>query len=395
MAADPLDVATARWLTGEGLAVVRDVADRFTAGASPLVVGTELRAAGLDVGFAAAASAAAEARFHAATQGWRVPELLTTSLALQQGSHPVVADWRARRFADDRVADLCAGTGGDAWALTEVAAAVVAVERDEARGLLLNHNLAGRAAAVCGDALAPPVASSVLVHADPSRRTARGRARHLGEYTPDVRSLLEATARFPGRGITVSPAVALDDPHLPTDHELEFIEVDGRLVEAVIWTGALRRSGTVAQATLLPDGLTWTRQAGPRERVAVGGIGTVLIEPTAALVRARAHDDLAMRIGANRIARSRSLLTIDDDPGPSPWYRRHRVEAVLPAQARAVRAWLRTAPEAPLEIAVSGLDADPRRWWDELGRPERGPRGRRLLLVRLDEGAAAISTRAL
>lgn len=393
---DALDEDTARWLTGEGLTVVARIAERFAAGDDALAVGADLRRDGLDGAKAAGAAAAAQARLAATAAGWDTPDLLATTTAVEQASHPLVANWRAQRFAGRPVADLCAGVGGDATALARHAAQVVAVERDAARTILLAHNLRNTPAHVVqGDALAPPVPSQAQIHADPGRRTPRGRARNLGEYLPDVGRLLAVTARFPGRGLTVSPAIDLDDPVLPVEHEMEFLDVGGRLVEAVVWTGELRVPGIAATATLLPEGHQWQRTGGQRAIAPVGPIGALVVEPRPALVRARAHDELAERTGARRIARSRSLLTLDDDPGPSPWYVRFVVEAQLPAQPRAVRAWLRTQEPEPLEIATAGFDADPQRWWHDLGRPDRGPQGRRLLLVRLDDGAAALALRAM
>jgi hypothetical protein len=189
--------------------------------------------------------------------------------------------------------------------------------------------------------------------------------------------------------------VDLDDPDVPAGTEIEFIAVQGRLVEAVLWSGELRRTGVHATATLLPAEHVWSRTTPAIGQVTTAPIGPILVEPSPALVRARAHDGLAERIGAQRVSGVRALLTAQADPGPSPWYRRWAVEAVLPAHQRAVRTWLRSAPEAPLEIATAGIEASPSAWWEALGRPQRGPNGRRLWLLRLDEGGVAVACRSI
>ncbi|MBW3662979.1 MAG: hypothetical protein KY469_07760 [Actinobacteria bacterium] len=391
-----LDEATARWLTAAGREVVTRAAALFAEGEDALRIGVVLREGGLPPARAAAAAMAARARLAASANGWQADELLTTAAALEQASHPLVARWRSRRFAGHDTADLCAGTGSDATAIAATARRLVVVELDPGRVLLLAHNLRHhRAAAVRGDALRPPIAIGVAVHADPSRRTPRGRVRRLARYVPAVPALLAATEEAPGRAITVSPAVDLDDPDLPPGAEIEFIAVQGQLVEAVIWLGELRAPGVHATATLLPEERTWSRTTEVPGEVTIAPIGAILIEPNPALVRARGHDGLAERIGAHRVSRVRALLTTQSDPGPSPWYRRWLVEAVLPAHQRAVRTWLRSAPDAPLEIATAGIEATPSGWWEVLGRPQRGPQGRRLWLLRLDEGGVAVACRAI
>lgn len=397
-----LPVPVAAWLTGPGLGHVDRATAELDDGADELNVGTTLRRE-LTPDRAAAVMGAAVGRGRARAAG--VPNadaLLLTRTSLEQASRPAVSSHRAERFAGaGTVIDLCAGAGIDAVAISRVAG-VVAVERDVARALLLRHNSAasgGDVSVVAGDAARPPVAVSGFVHADPSRRHGGHRARALGDYGPPVPDLLSATAGADGVGIVVSPAVAWDDPALPPDAEVEFIQVGPDLVEAVLWLGDLRRPGARATATLLHAGASRSVAAVPRPTettgaLAVGDVGAWLVEVSPAAVRARLHDVLGAEIGARRIARNRALLTVDTDPGPSPWWRTWQVEAVLPARPRAVRAWLRDAPTLPLEIATHGLDAAPTTWWRGLGSPLRGPDGRRLHLVRTDDGAACIVARS-
>lgn len=393
---EQLDGPTAAWLIADGRQLVADAAARLAAGESLLRVGTDLRGQGLDPVRAAAVTDAAAAR--RAVDAGRSPvpdEWLLTRAGLEQLSDPAVAAWRARRFSGAGVAvDLCAGLGGDAWALAGHAATVIGVERHAARVRLLAHNVRSRAAVVRADALAPPVRPGSLLHADPDRRTPRGRARWLDDHEPPVGRLRRAAARCRARGIgiTVSPALAWHDRALPEEAEIEFLQVDRDLTEAVLWLGALRREARRATATLLPEGRTRSR-SGPVERVAVRAPGAVLVEPAAALVRARLHDELAREQGLWRIAERRALLSGERVP-PSPWWRRWRVEAVLAARPRPVRRWLRDADELPVSVAVHGLQASPEAWLAALGSPPRGPRGRRLHLVRTDDGAVTIVTRS-
>lgn len=375
----------ASWLASpEGAATVRDVAARLAGGEDVLRLATELRRRGMGADRAAAATGCAAAQL---STGRR---LLGPPTALEQASHPQVAAWRARRFATaERVVDLCAGVGGDAVALAREAGSVVAVERDPARTVCLAGN--AREAdvavdAVTGDALGPAVRTTGAVHADPSRRRGDRRARRLADYAPSVGALAARTSASSARAIVVSPAVDLSDPELPRG-EVEFVQVGAGLVEAVVWSGDL--AAATATATLLPAGLQRSRRGDP-DRLPVGAIGGWLVEVAPAAVRARLHDSLGAEIGARRVAERRALLTADDRPPASPWWRARAVEAVLPPRGRAVRAWLRSADERPLEVAAHGVDIAPEAFWRAIGRPPRGPVGRRVDLVRLDDGAVAV-----
>jgi hypothetical protein len=394
-----LEPEVARWLTGaDGLAAVAAATGALDGGRDELAVATELRgAAGLDPARATAVLGAATSRRRARTRWPDADQLLFTPLGLEQASDPEVAAWRARRLDRGEVWDLCAGIGSDTLALAAAGAQVTAVDLDGGRAVLLAHNVAVRQLDVrvlVDDVLQVVLPAAAAMHADPGRRRDGRRVRRLADHQPPVGALLETHADAPTRAVVLSPGVDLDDPDLPADAELEFVQVGDQLVESVLWSGQARRADVRATATLLPAGVSRSRgERGPR--LPVGEVGEVLLQVAPAAVRARLHDELGAEVGARRLAGGRALLTADGVPASSPWYRRRHVETVLPARPRAVRAWLRTADDQPLEIAVHGLDADPTRWWRELGRPPRGPAGRRLELVRTDDGAVAIATTAM
>lgn len=394
-----LDRETARWLVGpEGRAAI-DRATRLLAdGQESLEVGSGLRAGGIPPARAAAVMDAATARR-------RHPHLgeatILTGAGAEQTSHPAVSAWRAGRYEGiATVADLCAGLGGDAATLATGGRLVVAVEVDPATVVLLAHNLSLRAAtamAVRGDAGRPPVARDTAFFADPSRRSRGRRLRRLAETVPTVPTILEAMGGSGGcsGGVAVSPALPLDDPGLPLDAEVAFVAVEGRLVEATLWLGDLRRSRVDATAvTIHGDRVHEQHRTGPPAVLPVRPPEGILLEPSPAAVRARLHTDLGQPVGAWRVAERRALLCVGADPGPSPWWTRWLIEAVLPPRPRKVRAWLRTAEPLPLSISAHGLPGDVERWFAQLGSPPRGPQGRRLHLVRTDDGAVAIAARS-
>lgn len=390
----------AAWLvSSEGLRILAETTERLD-GSDALAVGTALRERGLAPERAAAVTSVAATRLRARERYDDADRLVFTPALLEQASHPAVASWRARRFRDaGSVVDLCCGAGSDAMVLSEHAV-VVAVDRDPVACVLARHNVAarhGRARTVLGDATRPPVRPGTTVHIDPARRLGSRRARTLAEYRPAVPAVLPVLRSADGAALVVSPAVDVDDPDLPDDGELEFVQVGNDLVEAVAWLGDLRTVGVAASATLLgPDGDVRARlvREGPPGELPVQPFGRWLVEVAPAVVRARLHDRVGASLDAWRVAERRALLSTDRRPDPSPLYRSWQVEAVLPVRDRDLRRWLRHAEDLPLEIATHGMDIDPQELWTRLGSPPRGPSGRRLHLVRLDTGAAAVATRA-
>ncbi|MTV26878.1 hypothetical protein FTX61_15855 [Nitriliruptoraceae bacterium ZYF776] len=399
-----LDLEVARWLVGaEGLAAVAAATARLDAGDDVLRIGTDLRAAGFDPSRSTAVTGAAAARRHARDRWPQGERLLFTPAGLEQASDPAVSAWRARRLVGPRVEDRAAGLGGDTLAIARTGAHVTAVDLDAARLVLLAHNAAVAGVeveTVVDDALRRPPPAAGPVHVDPARRVDGRRVRRLADHAPSVPALLEHLASsVAGDGVAVvlSPAVDLRDPDLPPDAELEFVQVGTQLVETVAWTGRLRTgAGARATATLLDrhaGGVVASHSRGPRgPELPVGPVGEVLLDVAPAAVRARLHDELGAEVGARRIAAGRALLTVDATPDPNPWWTARRVEATLPARPNAVKRWLRTVEARPLELAVHGADVDVETFRRALGRPPRGPGGRRIELVRLDAAAVAIAT---
>lgn len=394
---DRLTPATARWLVSDvGLRAVAEATERWSEAPDPLALGTSLRASGLDHHQAAAVISAADARLRMPAQLARAGCVLTRA-ALEQASHPDVARWRAGRFSGGNVADLGCGAGLDATTIAARGPHVVGIDRDEARAVLAAHNssaLGVPVSVVVGDALRPPVGlSGRLAHSDPSRRGPRGRAKRLADYQPAVGDLQQVISEADGYAVVVSPAVDLTDADLPAG-EIEFVQVGRDLVEAVVWGGQLARPGVLATATLLPGAVTRERTEAVQE-LPVGPIGPYVLEVVPAAVRARLHDEIGAEIGARRLATRRALLTCDSRPAPSPWWVSWEVDEVLPARPRAVRDWLRGAPELPVELASTGADLDLDRFWRDIGSPRRGPGGRRLLAVRTDTGTVVVALRSV
>lgn len=388
---EDLDPAVAAWaMTAEGRTWLDELmADGLD---EDLAVATRLRAAGLAPDRAAALQGIAAATRRARADG-QPDGTWWTPAAAEQASRPEVVGWRARRYTGAPTVDLTAGCGGDALGLAATADRLVAVERSSSRLPLLRANLPVAVPVLQSDATAPCVRPDAWwAWADPGRRVAGRRVRGLAATEPPVPALV--AGGWAGLGVAVSPAVDLGDPARPPDAELEFVQVGGQLVEATLWLGATRDTGpgerAEASATLLPTGEHVRGAPSPPGEVVE--LDAWLAEPAPALVRARLVDEVATDLGLGRVGRRRALFT---GPGPvaSPWFRCEAIEAVVAARPGRVRDVLRGLDERPIELVVHGLDADLRSWWRGLGHPPRGPQGRAVHLVRLDDRGVAVVTR--
>lgn len=405
-----LALEVARWLvSADGRLAASEATRLLDDGDDELGVITALRSQIADPGRTAAAVAAGVARRRARDRWLEADQLLFTRESLEQASDPDIASWRARRFRDLHVHDLCSGVGGDAMALARYARSVTAVDQDAARLVLLEHNagvLGLDIPTLIGDATTAAVPSDHVIHADPARRREGRRIADPTRTVPPVDVLVTAHSSAAGRAIVLAPGTRSDHPALGADVEVEYLQSGSELVEAVAWAGILRDGATTASATILPRRRPGTVGSGTTQpavhrsrsgergpRLVTGAVGSHLVEVAVAAIRARLHDEIGAEIGARRLARHRALLTSDTAPPGSVWYRARPVIEVLAARPGAIKRWLAAGDHGPMELVLHGLRADPSVWWRDLGRPPRGPGGIRIELVRRDDDAIAIVTR--
>ena len=237
---------------------------------------------------------------------------------VEMASSTVCARWKAARVrrareSERRVLDLFTGVGADLHALVEVCGeeSVLGVELDPLRAWMACSNARGRVREA--DARSEEVQlmiPSALVHCDPPRRDAAGRAWKRGEETSDafdLATLLAWMRAAKGGALKLGPGVARE---LVTaaDAECEYIEVDGVMEQCVVWTGALASNAGTTRATQL-GGAAITRFGVPRGVPQADALGAYLFEPCASIERAGLLADLAQELDAAEVAPGLGLLT--------------------------------------------------------------------------------------
>jgi THUMP domain-like/RNA cap guanine-N2 methyltransferase len=356
--------------------------------ARTLAVGTRLRRE-YPAELVATAMAQQELRLAARAKFSRAADMLFTRAGYEQSSAEAVASYRAGRFSGARrVADLCAGIGGDLLALA-AGRQVLAVDRDITHARLAVHNagvygVAGNVAAVVADVrdLRPRGLDAVFI--DPARR-AGSRRFAAGASEPPLAWCLALAEAVPG--VCVKAAPGLPAELIPEGWEAEFI-ADGRdLKEAVLWSGALaeaspsrrdcaterfyrgqlrERAGWEGsgrrRATVLDGEGVHTMTAVPGEPVPVEIPGEYLLDPNPAVTRAGLVEDLARALdaaagGAAKIDPRIAFLTAQR-PARTPFARTLRVLDSAPWNEKRFARRLRELDVGAVDIRRRGLAGD-------------------------------------
>ncbi|MFE9688451.1 methyltransferase domain-containing protein [Micromonospora sp. NPDC005806] len=364
--------------TPEGSAALAAAAG--VAGGDPLTAAAALRSAGVPAGLAAAALTQAELRRRAVGKfGPEAAGMFLTRPGLEQATRRVVADRRAARLRAAGVrtlADLGCGLGADALAAARAGIRAYGVEADPVTAAMAAANaeaagLAAQFTVECGDATAFDVTRAEAVFCDPARRAA-GTGRRIFDpnaYSPPWDFVTGLAERVPRTVVKVAPG--LDHALIPAGAEAEWVSVDGDLVEAALWCGALAE--VPRRATLLREkegplpaasgraGVAAYQLTGSGEiEASVGPVRRFLYDPDPAVVRAHLVAELAGELDAT-LADPTIAYLYADEARPSPFARCLEITDVLPFSLKRLRALLRERRVGRVEILKRGSALEPER----------------------------------
>jgi SAM-dependent methyltransferase len=312
-----------------------------------------------------------------------VDDLLLTEDGLEQATRTVVADQRARRYADSgatHVADLGAGLGLDSAAFARAGLRVTAVERDPVVAALARRNLAAlghddlvtvtEGDITDGQVLTAALADADAAYADPARRdpaTQRhGRSARVTDpesWSPPWSWVIALAARIPRTAAKVAPGV--DRALIPDGGCGTWTSVDGQLVEAELAWPALARDGFRRSAVVIRGGepipsIEWCSvdlaDEGPPP---VGPVGAWLLEPDDAVIRSGLVSHVASRVDGRLLDPRVAYVTTDLDLEVAPLAARFRVEQVLPYDLDALRAALVAHGVGHVVVKKRAIGADP------------------------------------
>ncbi|MBY8874126.1 methyltransferase domain-containing protein [Micromonospora sp. PLK6-60] len=399
--------------TPEGSAALAAATE--VAGGDPLAAAAALRSTGVPPGLAAAALTQAELRRRAVGKfGPEADGMFLTRPGLEQATRRVVADRRAARLRAAGVrtlADLGCGLGADALAAARAGIRVYGVEADPLTAAMAaaNAEAAGLAelfTVECGDATSFDVSRVDGVFCDPARRRA-GTGRRIfdpNSYSPPWDFVTGLAERVPRTVVKVAPG--LDHALIPAGAEAEWVSVDGDLVEAALWCGALAevpRRATLLRCKEGPPVNAFGRGGAPcyhpgaeqltgpgTAEAPVGPVRRFLYDPDPAVVRAHLVAELAADLDATLADPSIAYLYADTAT-PTPYGRCLEVIDVLPFSLKRLRALLRERGVGRVEILKRGSALEP----DQLRRDLRlaGALAASLVLTRVAGAPTALVCR--
>lgn len=347
---------------------------------SPLALSDHLRAEGHSSDLVSTVLAQRDLRLHAQAKfGDRAGRMLFTRDGLEQASRFVVAQQHAQRFhvAGARfVADLGCGIGTESLAFNEAGLRTFSVEIDPDTAALTAHNLSPYPTAdvQCRDVTTLDLdalrrAGVDAIFADPARRTgqSKGTARvnNPESWAPPLSFILGIRDIFPSVGVKVAPGIAHEV--LPHDAHVQWVSVDGNLVEAGIWCGevALEGSGRSAlvirgdRSSVLRDEAALSPHASI-EPAPMGTLSRYIAEPDDAVIRSGALSTLAARTGLHLIDPRIAYLSGDNIPSTdTEFLALFEVIDCVALRPKQISTALRKADIGQLEVKKRGADIDP------------------------------------
>ncbi|SEO17396.1 class I SAM-dependent methyltransferase [Actinacidiphila rubida] len=321
----------------------------------------------------------------AAKFGADAARMYFTPDGVEQATRTTVATHRAARFRAAgvrRLADLCAGVGGDAIALARAGISVLAVDRDPltcavARANAAALGLADLVEVRCADVADVDTSGADAVFVDPARR-GRAAGRRIFDpeaYSPPLSWAVAAARTAPVAAVKVAPGIPHDA--VPADAEAEWVSDRGDVKEAALWFGT---SPGAVTATLLPSGAALSGEGALPDAV-VRAPGRFLYEPDGAVIRAHLVAAVAEQLGGGLIDPTIAYVTADD-ARPTPYATAYELTDVLPFNLKRLKALLREREVGTLTVKKRGSAVEP----EEVRRrvKPQGPNAATVFLTRVD-----------
>ncbi len=329
----------------------------------------KLRAEGYDPQLISEALTQARLRQKATAKfGDDASHLIFTADGIEQATRKEVATIHAKHFIDahcSHILDFGCGIGADSFSFASHGLAVTSIEIDDdaAAAASFNLSLYSSATVIHDDAnnvdLAATGADAIWI--DPARRRNGKRIKDPEQWYPSFSHTLELATQFNAAGIKVAPGI--DYSLLPRHCHVQWISVNGDLVEAVIWLGnASPRPGR--SALIIKNGIEHQFDSGyedpriPSIELEPRELGTFIFEPDPAVIRSGSISALAKKYGLAPVSNRIAYMT-GDCPIDAPEISCFKVETVIDLNPKALRKELNSRGIGRVEIKKRGTDVVP------------------------------------
>ncbi len=321
-------------------------------------------------------------RVRAARKFSRAAEMYFTAKGLQQATDERVARYKAGHFfqataADDSLADLCTGIGGDLLALA-AKRPLFGVDLDATTAMCARANSrvygCERTQVDVDDVERFAVASVAAWHVDPDRRPTGPRTTKVEFSQPPFETIERLRADNPNVGIKLAPASALPRAW-SVDAQCDWIGIDRECRQLFARFGSLAPAPGQRQATVLDkDGQVAAQIVGVPSPLpsSATAMGNLICDPHACVVASGLQSELAMTHSLRPVSHQVAYLT-GDAATQNAAMAVFEVVAVIPLDIKRVKAELRRLGWGRLEIKRRGCKDRPDLLPGKLGRKLRVP----------------------
>ena len=299
--------------------------------------------------------------------------LLLTDDGISQATRPVIAKYRAdaivKKFGKNaHVLDLTCGLGFDSREFARAGLTVSAVEINPTVAEYARHNLAEYEITVnCADATTFQIPADVdVVFVDPARRDPQGSKTALGQakrifnpqlWSPSWDAITEIASRFP---VVAKVAPGMDKSEIG-NWDAKWLSSSGDLLECFISSPGTGARAAVLIAAQSGDYLEVAGESATRTQ----SIGTYLVIPDPALVRASALTPLAELIDGGLVNEYIAWLTTDNEAGVSKMLKQDPqlgsallIESGFKYSDKELLARVKNIPAAGVTIMTRGMQLD-------------------------------------
>lgn len=398
------------WLqTPHGQSAIEMASSARNAGADALAVASRLeRELGLPSSYRAAASLQAELRMKLVARWGAAPQWLLTRDGIEQATHPLIRQWRAKQVASlgvGSIADLGCGLGFESGSFADEGLNVRAIERDVETAAIAALNLRGQDVRVDvfdvvedPEALATVINSVDAIFVDPARRdqaaarTIDGRTGNRvsdpSDWSPSWEWVCELGEAHPKLIAKVAPGI--DHDFLPEGVHTTWFAVRGGLAEASVWWPGFGLPAGRTAIALDRFGEQASIDSSHAEEKDITDIKKFILDPSPAVTRSGLVTQLAAMAHGTRIDEHLGYLTTAVEPEDSPLFVTYEVIEELPFHEKSVHHALVACGARDVQISARGYRGDIDALTKSLKRGLTGDKVISILLARVGESITAI-----
>lgn len=335
-----------------------------------MALSEQLRREGYDAGLIAEALTQSRLRERAADKfGPFAERMIFTKEGLEQATRLAVGAFHAERFraaGAEHIVDFGSGIGADSMAFGALGFQATAIEMDAdtAEAARLNLRPFPEVEVINANGFDVDLAAigADAIWIDPARRRDGRRLKNPEDWSPPLSEAIELASHFDSAGIKIAPGIDYDA--LPADALVEWISVDGDLVEAVIWLGAAAEKP--GRHALVIDSATGAHRwdSGvedprvPATQVIPDALGLLIYEPDPAIIRSGSIASMCEEFGISPVAEGIAYLT-GNELLDTPFLQGFTVVSVLPLEPKPIRKALTKLGVGRVEIKKRGTGVDP------------------------------------